>query len=326
MFSLRLLGGLELASSEGPVSGRMGQRRQLALLAALAVAGNRRTSRDKLLALLWPETDTERARHLLSDTIYVLREALGEDVVSTVGDDVVLNPLRVTSDVAEFRKALEGGDLAQAVRIYGAAGAFLDGVHVTDSAEFERWADSVRDELASDYRRALEQVALDAERRASYTEAVGAWRQLAAADRLSSRVAVGLMRALTAAGDRAGALEFSRTHERIVRAELDCEPDAAVVAFANELRAKDATRPKSADRTERLPQAQASDSPIAVPQAAEAPVGRSPVRQLGYGLVALLLLTTAGYGALLMRGRFARSAGSVADASLVVLPLADLSA
>src|SRR6185503_15476783 len=59
--SLRVLGGLALIGPDGPIGGRAGQRRRLALLAILAHARGRPVSRDKLIALLWPETDTERA-------------------------------------------------------------------------------------------------------------------------------------------------------------------------------------------------------------------------------------------------------------------------
>ena len=101
MLSLRVFGGLTLTSSDGPVAVRASQRRRLALLAILAVAKARPVSRDKLVALLWPDADADRARHLLADSIYVLRDDLGADVLVTAGDDVSLNPEQIGSDVME---------------------------------------------------------------------------------------------------------------------------------------------------------------------------------------------------------------------------------
>ena len=63
MFSLRLLGGAMIEGPEGPLGGRASQRRRLALLSLLARGRDRPVSRDKLLGLLWPETDSDRARH-----------------------------------------------------------------------------------------------------------------------------------------------------------------------------------------------------------------------------------------------------------------------
>src|SRR5438105_15866818 len=102
MLSLRLFGGLSLTSSDAPVPVRASQRRRLALLAILVVARARPIGRDKLVALLWPDSDADRARHLLADSIYVLRDALGEGVLVTKGDTVEVNPSMVTSDFSDF--------------------------------------------------------------------------------------------------------------------------------------------------------------------------------------------------------------------------------
>jgi len=245
MLSLRLFGGLDLTGPDGPVSGRAAQRRRLALLAVLAVARGRPVTRDKLVALLWPDADSERARHGLADSLYVLRDALGEDVILATGDVLSLNTDRISCDVVEFERAIEAAERERAARLYEAGGAFLDGVHLTDAGELERWIESVRDRLATSYRETLEALAKESSARGDLAGAVRWRRKLAAEDRLSSRVALELMRALAAAGDRAGALEFARVHESLVRAELESEPDAAVVAFAEELRTP-STRPATA--------------------------------------------------------------------------------
>src|SRR6185436_5867106 len=85
-------------------------------------------------------------------------------------------------------------------------------------------------------RRCLERLATEAGTRGDHPQAVTWWRALAAADPVSSRAAVGLIRALTAAGDRAAALQFARVHTELVRAELDSPPDAAVSTLVAELR------------------------------------------------------------------------------------------
>jgi DNA-binding SARP family transcriptional activator len=49
----RFLGGASIEGPEGPLSGRVVQPRQLALLALLASARGQPISRDKLVAVLW---------------------------------------------------------------------------------------------------------------------------------------------------------------------------------------------------------------------------------------------------------------------------------
>jgi len=106
MLLLRLLGGASLEDESGPLRGRAIQRRRLALLAIVALEHPRPVSRDKLIAWLWPEHDTERARHLLRDSLYLLRLAVGEDTLPGTGDELRLNAARLRCDVWEFEEAL----------------------------------------------------------------------------------------------------------------------------------------------------------------------------------------------------------------------------
>lgn len=234
VLSLRLLGGVTLSDSSGPIPSRALQRRRLAVLVVLVAAEGRAVSRDKLVGLLWPDADAERARHLLADSVYVLRSSLGDDVVLGFGDDLCVNTGRIECDLVQFARALEQRELTSVARLY--AGPFLDGFHISDSSPFEHWADGMRSELENSYRRALEELANDASARGEHVAAVTWWQRLAASDRLNSRAALGLMKALDAAGDRAGAIQFARVHEQIVRTELESAADPAIATFAAELR------------------------------------------------------------------------------------------
>src|SRR5574338_1058739 len=140
MLRLTTLGGVLLADDHGPLGGSLVQRRRLALLARLAAAGQRGVSRDSLAALLWPESDEERARHTLRQWLSLLRRDLGVENLLLGTAELRLNPQIITSDVGEMREALGRGDLERVATLY--AGPFLDGFHVSDAPEFERWADS----------------------------------------------------------------------------------------------------------------------------------------------------------------------------------------
>ena len=83
----------------------------------------------------------------------------------------------------------------------------------SDGAEFERWLDGERARLGQRYSGALETLAEASEKRGDLTAAASWWRKLAAHELYSGRVALRLMRALDAAGDRAGALQ-TRTDSR----------------------------------------------------------------------------------------------------------------
>ena len=233
-FRLTTLGGLALAGDAGPLAGAAAQRRSLALLALLALGRNKGVSRDKLVAYLWPESGEERAHHALAQLLYGLRRDLGKADVAAGTTDLRLNRDVISVDLDDFETALAGQDFERAVAAYG--GPLLDGFHLGGAPEFERLVDGERADLAKRMGEALKALAEVASGRGDHVAAVGWWRRLTVLDPLSSRAALGLMRALEAAGDRGGALQHAREHGRIVRAELDAAPDALITAFVAELR------------------------------------------------------------------------------------------
>jgi DNA-binding SARP family transcriptional activator/TolB-like protein len=232
--TLRLLGGLSLDGPSGPVTGPAAQRKRLALLALLALAPGRRLSRDKASAYLWPESNSERARHQLSSALYEIRNAVGEDAILAVGDELRLNADAVRTDAAEFEAAFAAGDAARAVSVY--RGPLLDGFFLSDAPEFERWVDGERERIAAGYARALEALAETAEAQRDVPAAVVWWKARAAHDPYDSRVALRLVQALDAGGNRASALQHAAIHAALLRDEFGVEPDPELVALAERLR------------------------------------------------------------------------------------------
>lgn len=231
MLRLETFGGLALI--DGPAGAVTTQRRRLALLALLAVADKRGLTRDKLVAYLWPDSPSDNARHALEQLLYALRRQLGDSVL--LGPDPLrLNPEIITSDVTQFGQAIARGALAEAFGLY--RGPFLDGFYLSDGAEFERWAEEERSRLAGKYAWALESLAEVARDRSDYAAEIGWRRTLVAMDPLNGGSALSLMRALASAGDPAGALQYARVYEALMREELDSVPDPPIRAFVQELR------------------------------------------------------------------------------------------
>jgi len=245
MLRLRTFGTASLERDDAPIGAAGTQRRRLALLALLAVARDRGVTRDKLIAYLWPERD-ESARHLLAQTLYAMRRELaGADEDLFVGTDpLVLNERVIAVDAVEYEQLLDRDDLAGAVALY--RGPFLDGFHLSGSAEFERWLESTRSHLVHRQRDALTALATRAEKASDFAGAVQRWRELAAIDPLDASTAIGLMQALAKAGNRPAAVQHAKVYETLVRQELDVDPDARVMALAARIRDEEAKAPAQA--------------------------------------------------------------------------------
>jgi TolB-like protein/DNA-binding SARP family transcriptional activator/Flp pilus assembly protein TadD len=233
MLRLRVLGGFGLEGPSG-TSITLPKRRAEAVLAVLSLCGDLACTRERLIALLWPESDEAHSRHALRDALHVIRQALGPDAVHAAGDRLRLDPAVVGSDVHAFSQALTQGRYAEAVRAYG--GPFLDGFHVDGSAELERWVDGERIRLARQFMEALEHLATAAESRGAWGEAAGWWGRAVEQDPVNTHLVLRHMRALAAMGDGANAIKVADRYAHRLREELDLNPDREVLTEVERIR------------------------------------------------------------------------------------------
>lgn len=297
MVSLELLGGVSLEVDGRAVRGPPAQRHRLALLSVLAVSTSRTPTRDKLIALLWPERDDKSARKLLNQSVYVLRKAFGEQVIRSVADELRLDTSSIYCDVTAFERAAAAGELPRAAALYG--GPFLDGFFLGGSPSFERWVDAERRRLSDAHATVLEELAMRADARRHVRRAVEWWKARAAHDPFDSRVALRLMEALEAAGNFAGALETAGAHARLLKQELGMDPPPEIDAAVERLRRV----PGHIVRREEEGSAQVSDHSLSIrltgarstrPSSPTEPLRkRSTAQWITYGLATALVATVA---------------------------------
>src|SRR5256884_1146558 len=219
MLILELLGTLSLRNETHPVPVAAQQKRPLGLLAILGLGGKPGLSRDRIEAYLWPESSAARAQHALDQTVYAIRHALASDVILATGRELRLNPDLVRVDVWEFEQAIRAGKWTVAVGHY--KGPLLDGFHFADSHELESWIDTNRSRLRLEYQKALEFLANLAVEASDHSQTVMWLRRLANSDPLSAGAPKKLMLALPPPAHRAGAVQYARGYQELVRQELE---------------------------------------------------------------------------------------------------------
>jgi DNA-binding SARP family transcriptional activator/Tfp pilus assembly protein PilF/TolB-like protein len=269
MITVRLLGSVDIRDAGGnELQTLLRQPKRVALLSYLAAAVPRGFHRrDTLMGLFWPESTQDHARNALSQALHVLRHELGQAAIVTRGEgEVALSEDAVSVDVWEFETALTAGDLKSAVSLY--RGPLLTGLAIKASAEFDHWLDAARDRLAQSYADSLERLAEAVAKRGERHEAVAWWRRLVEHDPYSTHVTVCLMRALDAAGDRAGAMKQAERHTALLRKELAAEPSPEVVAYAERLRSEPVPHVTDHPLTDRVVAASAA-RPTAVDRVAK---------------------------------------------------------
>jgi serine/threonine-protein kinase len=223
MLQLHTFGGLTLRRGEDDLTGAATQRRRLAILAILAVARRNGQSRDKLVACLWPESDAEHARHVLNQLLYAQRRHFAEEGLFLGKKTLRLNPAVIWTDVGAFEQALDMQNREEAVSLY--RGPFLDGFFLKDAPEFERWVDEQRGRLSRRVMAALRELAQRAAGSGDYPRSVEWWRRAGEIDPYDSTTALALAQALSAAGDRVGALRAVQHHQERLQQDLGVAPD-----------------------------------------------------------------------------------------------------
>lgn len=231
---LRLFGGASLEDDAGPIAGPPAQRHRLALLALLAACHPHGVPRSELMELLWPGRGRRKSRNLLNQTVHQIRKALGGRTIRSVGDQLRLDAGYLSSDVVEFRTAVTGGEPAKAAAV--ASGPFLHGFVLPDAPGFERWAAGERSRLTAALGEVLEELASEEEAAGDHRAAAALWRRRVALDPYDGRGVMGLVRSMSEAGDRAGALREAEDHAHRLREELGAAPDPRVAALAASIR------------------------------------------------------------------------------------------
>ncbi|MCA9979289.1 MAG: hypothetical protein KDD89_00585 [Anaerolineales bacterium] len=150
--AISLFGALRVAIDQHAVQNFSTTKVQ-ALLAYLAVEQHRAHERSALAALFWPDQRPELARNNLRQTLFRLRQALGDQQHSEPFVALTRTTVQFNADcshwldVAQFTTAVkrlphttpqDTPQLTQAVTLF--QGDFLEQVTLGDSIEFEEWA------------------------------------------------------------------------------------------------------------------------------------------------------------------------------------------
>lgn len=283
--SLRLFGGVSLLRDGTAVSGRASQRRRLGVLLVLAASPGGKASRDRLLAILWPETRTDSARHLLSSAVYELRRTLGARALLTLGDDIALNPVEVDCDVQAFESAVSDGRLNRAVTL--AQGEFGEGFHISRAPEFDRWLDETRSRYRTAVRLALTRLAQENPQAGTSADVAERWLAVARTDPADPVLAVQAAQALRASGEPHQALRLCQDHVALVERELGIQPDPRVSQLVADLMASLAERPATG------PAARSANQPSPAPEPLPARSRKPRPALVGLAAAGVMVFTLA---------------------------------
>ena len=201
---------------------RIVNRKLLCVLAYLAMLDGCRETRERLVGLLWSESDEKHARGSLRQAMAAFRRItseLGFDGFETDRGHVSLAPQRIRVDVLDVLSRLGPDDVHPALlETEDLPSTLLQGCEDLDPS-FRNWLNVQREILRERMVRGLE-AHLDAPGAAGRDVA----RALLRIDPTHEPAARGLMEMLARGGDAAGALSVYNALWRVLDEEHDMEP------------------------------------------------------------------------------------------------------
>lgn len=257
-------------------------RKAAALLAYLSLAPEG-ARREALAAMLWPEHDNERALGNLRRVLWSLNRSLGPVWLAADHEQVRLQAqpgLQV--DVPRFRE-LAGAHtgaghsacpaclsaLEEAAGLY--RGAFLEGLTLRDSPDFDEWQYFQGEELRSQLAVVLDRLQTLQAEAGRLEDALASARRWVALDRLHEPAERALISLYERAGQRSAALRQYDEFKHLLSAELGAAPQPETIALAETIRGgRQATGRPPAPVSETV----SAPVPVALPRPSTAFIGR----------------------------------------------------
>jgi predicted ATPase/DNA-binding SARP family transcriptional activator len=237
--SLIFLGSFQTTLDNGPITAFRSAKVQ-GLLVYLALAKQQPHAREVLATLFWPDEADAVAKKNLRQSLYQLRQVLGETAseegsfLLVTRSTVQFNPDSDYSlDVMDFLNCLENDQLEKAATLYH--GDLLPGF-TCDSVPFEEWLREQRERLHRLALEALFELAARSLARADYQTSQNLAQRQLALEPWREEAYRQLMQALALLGERSAALAQYETCRRVLKQELGVEPSAETEALAARIR------------------------------------------------------------------------------------------
>jgi DNA-binding SARP family transcriptional activator len=215
-------------------------RKALALFLYLTVEGGLH-ARDKLAAMLWPDTDHAHGRAMLRYTLTGIRKALAQD--STHAPHVLVERdslgVDLASDIDLDLTLLQTAETLTELRAAAqrCGGEFLDGLSLPDAPEFDEWTNLRREWCHRYMERLFDRLSnfeIESGQVAEALSTAQRWRAISPLNEEAHRRA---MRMHIAIGDRTAALRAYEACRRLLESELHVDPSPETQMLADRIRA-----------------------------------------------------------------------------------------
>src|SRR5690606_28081666 len=241
--TVHTLGGMTIRRDNTPVTGFIS--RKVEALFVYLLCEPREHPREVLAEFFWDDLPQARSLANLRMALSSLQQQLAPYVVATRQTLSINHEQPIWLDIAELSAALDHAEevwtrngrlprssvtkLEEALKLY--RGDFLAGFHLRDSGGFEEWKLMQQEHLRGRVITALDRVVQYHLDSGEYSEGIEHGNRLLQLDPLREEAYRQLMRLHVGSGHRSAAVAQYEACRRLLRQELDVEPDAETAAL-----------------------------------------------------------------------------------------------
>jgi DNA-binding SARP family transcriptional activator len=238
---VRLFGGLQVATSDGPVPDAAWKKRKARLLfAMLVVRKGKDVPREQLLEYLWPEMDDERARANFYVVWNNMKRALSPNLpkgepcpyVRAAGGVCRVDDVLVTTDLDDFeqslleaRRAETAGDAEEMLRAYGRVAEIYHG-DLLPGDIYDDWFAPLRERCRQEFGDAMLRAAEMHEERGEMMVSLRMIRAALTHNAWREDLYQAALRYQIAAGQRSAAIDTYMTCMHRLSEDLGLDPSA----------------------------------------------------------------------------------------------------
>lgn len=253
VLQIQLLGNFRLVY-RGELLRAISTRRMKSLLAFLLLYCDAPQSRQHLSFLFWPDSTEAQARNNLRQSLHLLRQSLPDVERFLQSDTQTIQWLPnspFTLDVADFERTAQQADsinsLQDAVDLY-------HGELLPDC--YDDWILVEREQLQQKFHAVLERLIRLLEEQGNYRSAIRYAERMLRSDPLREETYQQLIHLYVLSGNRTGATRVYQTCARVLKRELDLEPNLEtqeIFKASQKTKVQPTTSGSSQGRTNNLP-------------------------------------------------------------------------
>lgn len=239
MLIIKMLGKANISYRGEDISEKLSHK-MVALICLLVIYNGRETSKEKIAAYFWPDSDDEASKYNLRYSLWMIRKLIpkdekGESLITVSKDSCRINEKydflcdKILLDRFQAKKGGSIRELEELRRQF--QGDFLEGLYLKNCNEFNELILFERVVCQNKQIQILKELADLYEKAGKREDELVILKEMTMIEPYNETFACRIMKALVAMGNRPAAIQAYKKFETVLRRDLNIQPDQNLKAM-----------------------------------------------------------------------------------------------